>query len=423
MNKIDLSPLRKNFPALNKEFKGGKRIYLDGAGGTQLPQSVIDAMLDYMVNNNGNYGGFFETSMATDTMLIEVRKSMADFLNAPTWKEILIGPNMTTLTFSLVWSISREIKPGDEVIIDRTGHGGNIDAWRCLEEYGAVIKYLEFDKSDCTLDYRQAEKIISNKTKIIAVGLASNATGTINDIRRLAELAHGHNAMLFVDAVHAVPHIPIDVVSLGADFLACSAYKFFGPHAGFIWGKADHLERLDPHRPWSEISIEIPSKYILGTPNMEGMAGTIATIEYLAGIGVEYGQGFTEAYKGYSGRRLQLKTAMAAITEYERELGIILNEGLKKKKGLKVYGITDPARFNSRCPTFSFTLEGHTSEEICKKMNEKNIFVWNGVDGFGAYELVKALDITKYGGLLRVSIEHYNTVEEIERFLEVLEGL
>ena len=210
-------------------------------------------MVNYLINDNGNYGGHFDTSISTDEMLINVRKIMADFLNAPSWKEILIGPNMTTLTFSLVWSIAKEIKPGDEILLDRTAHGGNIDAWHCLEEYGAVIKYIEFHQEDCTLDYDQAKKLIGDKTKIIAVGLASNATGTINDIKRLAGLAHKHGTMVFVDAVHAAPHIPMDVVDLDADFLSCSAYKFFGPHVGFIWGKAQHLERIDPHRPWAEI--------------------------------------------------------------------------------------------------------------------------------------------------------------------------
>jgi cysteine desulfurase family protein (TIGR01976 family) len=423
MSTVDLSPLRKHFPALNKEFNGKKRIYLDGAGGTQVSQSVIDAMTAYLVNDNGNYGGYFDTSIATDEILVRVRERMADFLNAPSWKEIIIGPNMTTLTFNLARSISKEIKPGDEVLLDRTAHGGNIDAWRCLEEKGAVIKYIEFNKKDCTLDYDMAGKLIGNKTKIIAVGLASNATGTINDVKRLSGFAHKYGAMIFVDSVHAAPHIPIDVVSLDADFIACSAYKFFGPHVGFIWGKTEHLERLDPERPWAEISLEIPSKYVLGTPNMEGFAGTIAALEYLEMIGKEYGAKFKDIYPGFKGRRLELKKAMSAIVEYERMLGLKLYEGLKKKEGLKVCGITDPDNYKWRCHTFSFTLKGYTSAEICKKMNEKGIFVWNGEEGFGAYELVKYLDLVKTGGLLRVCLEHYNTVAEIDAFLEELYSL
>ncbi len=419
MTVIDLTPQRKYFPALNKEVKGKYRIFLDGAGGTQVPQSVIDAMVNYMIDNNGNYGGYFDTSIATDKMLIEVRKSAADFINAPSWKEILIGPNMTTLTFSLVWSISRNIKPGDEVVVTRMDHGANIDSWRSLEEYGAKVKFIEINDSDCTLDYELAAKVITPKTKIVAAGLASNATGTINDIKKLASLAHKVGALIFVDAVHYAPHFPIDVVKLDADFLVCSAYKFFGPHVGFVWGKMEHLKRIDPKRPWPEYS-EVPSKYVLGTPNMEGLSGAIAAIDYLASIGTKFGKKFEADYANFSGKQLELKKGMSAIAEYERVLGERLNIGLKKIKGLRVYGITDENKLDGRCPTFSFFLEGHTSEELCRKMNKENIYVWNGVDGFGALELMKHFDLVKRGGLLRVSIEHYNTIEEIDKFLEVL---
>jgi len=424
MSKIDLSPVRKRFPALDLEIEGKKRIYLDGAGGTQVPQSVIDAMTKYLIYDNGNYGGYFDTSIATDKMLIDVRKSLADFFNAPSYKEVILGPNMTTLTFSLVWTISKTIKPGDEIVISRMGHGGNIDAWACLEEYGAKIRFLEIDEKDCTLDYDLAEKIINPKTKMVAVGLASNATGTINDIKRLAGLSHKVGAKIFVDAVHFAPHLPMDVVDLDADFLACSAYKFFGPHCGFIWGKSEILEELDPHRPWPEFA-DVPDKFNLGTPNMEGLAGTIAALEYLASIGKEYGTKFEKKYKdlGFEGERLELKKAMSAIGEYELELAKRLNEGLSEVKDLRVYGITDEKDFDKRCPTFSFTLKGYTSVEICKKMNSEGIFVWNGLEGFGALELVKYLKLVERGGLLRVSIEHYNTEEEIDKFLEVLNTL
>jgi cysteine desulfurase family protein (TIGR01976 family) len=422
MEKIDLSLLRKQFPALGREVNGKKRIFLDGAGGTQMPQSVIDAMVGYIINDNGNYGGYFDTSIATDKMLVDVRKSIADFVNGPSWKEVLIGPNMTTLTFSLVWAISKEIKPGDEVILSRMGHGGNIDAWKSLENYGATVKYIEINEEDCTLDYDMAAKLITPKTKIVTAGLASNATGTINDIAKLADMAHKVGAMIFVDAVHYAPHLPMDVVELDADFLSCSAYKFFGPHVGFIWGKMEHLERLDPYRPWPDYA-EVPSKYVLGTPNMEGLTGAIAAIDYLAGIGKDYGEKFESGYSSFSGRRLEIKKGMSAIGEYELELSKKLNKGLKEIKGLKIYGITDEERFNWRCPTFSFTLEGYTSGDICRKMNEAGIYVWNGEEGFGALELVKYLDLMKIGGLLRVSIEHYNTEEEIDRFLEVLRAL
>jgi cysteine desulfurase family protein (TIGR01976 family) len=422
MNNIDLSPLRKYFPALSKKVNGKKRIFLDGAGGTQVPQSVIDAMVRYMIYDNGNYGGYFDTSMATDEMLIEVRKSVADFINAPLWEEVTIGPNMTTLTFSLVWSISGTIKPGDEVVVTIMDHGANIDSWRSLSEYGAVVRFIEINRDDCTLDYEMAERIISPKTKIVAAGLASNATGTVNDIKRLAEIAHKAGAMIFVDAVHYAPHLPIDVIKLDVDFLACSAYKFFGPHVGFVWGKMEHLKRINPHRPWPEDNA-VPGKYILGTPNMEGFTGAIAAIDYLAGIGTRYGKQFESIFPQFSGRRLELKKGMSAIGEYEKGLALRLNNGLKKIKGLKVYGITDENMFDWRCPTFSITLNGYTSAEICRRMNQEGIFVWNGEEGFGALELVKYLGLLESGGLLRISIEHYNTEIEIDRCLEVLDKL
>ena len=225
-------------------------------------------MGDYQINNNGNYGGNFDTSIASDKLNKDVRKGMADFLNAPSWKEILLGPNMTTLTFSLVWTMSKYINPGDEILLDRSAHGANIESWKCLAEYGAVIKFIDFNEPDCRLNYDMAEKLIGNKTKLIAVGLTSNLTGTINDIKRLASKAHKYGALIFADAVQAAPHIPIDVIDLEVDFLACSAYKFFGPHVGFIWGKAEHLEKMDPRRAWPEIDTDIPEKYILGTPNL-----------------------------------------------------------------------------------------------------------------------------------------------------------
>lgn len=422
MERINLSPVREQFPALHKKVNGKNRIFLDGAGGTQMPQTVIDAMNTYIINNNGNYGGYFDTSIATDKILIDVRKSIADFINASTWEEILIGPNMITLTFSLAWAISKKIKTNDEIILSRMGHGGNIDTWKSLENYGAKIKYIEINEEDCTLNYDMVSKLITSKTKIIAVGLASNATGTINDVKKLAEMAHNVGARIFVDAVHYAPHFPIDVISLNADFLACSAYKFFGPHVGFLWGKKKHLEKINPYRPWPDYS-NVPTKYVLGTPNTEGLAGAIAATDYIAKIGINYGKKFELDYKNFSGRRLELKKGMSAIGEYELELGIRLNHGLKNISGLKVYGITDEGKFNWRCPTFSFTLKGFTSADICRRMNSEGIFVWNGEDGFGALELVKYLNLLERGGLLRVSIEHYNIKEEIDKFLEVLNTL
>lgn len=422
MGKIDLTPLREQFPALQKVVGGRNRIYLDGAGGTQVPRVVIDAMLDYMVNTNANYGGYFKTSIETDRMLVDIRKDVADFINAPSWEEIILGPNMTTLTFNIAWALSKNLKPGDEVVVTRLDHGANIDAWKSLQDYGAIIRYIEINKEDCTLDYEMASRMINPKTKIVAAGLASNAVGTVNNARMLAKLAHDAGALIFLDAVHYAPHFPIDVEGLKCDFLVYSAYKCFGPHVGFLWGKKELLEEINPYRPWPSHN-QVPQKYTLGTPNMEGFAGARAAISYIASIGEMYGQELKSKFPGFEGRRLNLKLGMAAIAEYELGLSRMLNQGLKDIGHVKVYGITDPERLGERCPTYSFTTDWMTSADICRKMSGEEIYVWNGEDGLGALELVEYLDIVKIGGLLRVSIEHYNTKAEIERFLGVLEGI
>lgn len=422
MKKIDLTTVRKKFPALQKTINGRKRIFFDGAGGTQVPQVVLDAMFDYMVDTNANYGGCFKTSVETDKMLIDTRKDVADFINAPSWEEIILGPNMTTLTYTMVWALSRRLKPGDEVVVTRLDHGANIDSWKALQDSGAVIKYIEINDEDCTLNYEMAQELITPKTRLVACGLASNAVGTVNDVKKLAKLAHNAGALIYVDAVHYAPHFPIDVMKLGCDFLSYSGYKCFGPHVGFLWGRKEHLAGLDPYRPWPSFN-EVPYKYNLGTPNMEGFAGSRAAIGYLADIGDKYGQEFKSKFSGFEGKRLSLKTGMAAIAEYELGLSRRMNKGLKEITKLKVYGITDQQRLTERCPTYSFTLGGITSAEICKRLSDKDIYVWNGEDGLGALELVEYLDIVKIGGLLRVSIEHYNTEAEIDRFLDVLDSL
>ena len=422
MKKIDLSPVRKQFPALQKIVNGKKRIFFDGGGGTQVPQVVLDAMAAYMVDSNANYSGLFKTSLETEKMLVDIRKDVADFLNAPSWEEIILGPNMTTLTYTILWALSRDLKPGDEVVVSRLDHGANIDPWTALREKGVVVKYIEIDPEDCTLDYDMANDLITSKTRLVAVGLASNAVGTINDAQRLAEFAHNVGALIYVDAVHYAPHFPIDVQELDCDFLVFSGYKCFGPHVGFLWGRMEHLRELDPYRPWPSVD-KVPQKYNLGTPNMEGFAGARAAFGYLAEIGEQYGREFRSKFPGFTGKRLNLKTGMEAIAEYELGLSRIMNEELGEMENVHVYGITDPERLTQRCPTYSFTLEGMTSAEICRRMSDEDIYVWNGEDGLGAMELVDYLDVVRIGGLLRVSIEHYNTEDEVYRFIEVLDSL
>ncbi len=419
MDRINLTPLRKQFPALQITDNGKKRIFLDGAGGTRVPQAVLDAMRNYMVGMNANSGGRFKTSEDTDEMLIGIREDVADFLNAPSWREIITGPNMTNLTYTLMWALARRMKRDDEIVVTRLDHGANIDSWKSLQDFGVKIKYIEIKDDDCTLMYDMAADLITPKTKLVAVGLVSNLVGTINDVKRLGKLAHDAGALMFVDAVHCAPHLPLDVVDIGCDFLVYSAYKCFGPHVGFLWGKKELLDEFDPYRPWPSHN-EVPYKYNLGTPNMEGFAGARASINNLENVGKQYGSKFKNEFPGFSGRRLNLKTAMAAIAAYELGLSRRLNEGLRLIKNLKVYGIKDTGRLRERCPTYSFTLKEKSPAYISKRMSDEGIYVWNGEYGLGALELLEYLDLVKIGGLLRVSIEHYNTEEEIDRFLEVL---
>lgn len=423
MDNNDIKKLRKQFPSIQKILNGKNRVFLDGAGGTQVPQIVIDAMINYLVTNNSNQTGVFKTSLETEKLLVDVRKCVSDFINAPSWEEIIIGPNMTTITYGVVFAFSRLLKPGDEVVVSRLDHGANIDTWKALIDFGIKIKYLEVNPEDCTLDYELAEKIINPKTKLIAVGLASNAVGTVNDVKRLGQLAHNNGALIYIDAVHFAPHFPIDVMDLDCDFLVCSAYKFYGPHVGFAWGKREYLEMLKPYKPWP-VFHKVPDKFSTGTPNMEGFAGAIAAIEFIAKLGEQYGYQFNSKFPGFSGRRLDIKKGMSVIAEHGIELGKRLMDGLKEIKGLRVYGITDSNKFDKRCPTFSFVKEGITSTEIARIMDKHDIYVWSAVDGFGALELVELLDVVeKYEGLLRVSIEIYNTEEEIDLFLDVLKSI
>lgn len=314
------------------------------------------------------------------------------------------------------------MKQGDEVVVTRLDHSANIDSWKSLEDRGVTVKYLDINREDCTLDYEMAARIINPQTRLVAVGQASNAVGTVNDVNKITQLAHNEGALVYVDAVHHAPHFPIDVQDIGCDFLVFSEYKCFGPHVAFLWGKMEHLDRINPYRPWPSYD-KVPYKYNSGTPNMEGFAGARAAFGYLADLGDKYGGIFKSAYPDFRGKRLSYKTGMAAIAEYEFVLSGKLNSGLKEIKKLKVYGITDSERLRERCPTYSFTLEGITSNDICRKMSKENIYVWNGEDGLGALDLVKYFDIVKIGGLLRVSLEHYNTLGEINRFLEVLDSI
>lgn len=405
---FDPQTVRPHFPALAEQVAGRPAVFFDAPGGTQVPQSVIDAIGDYLRHSNANAHGAFVTSRRTDAVLSGAHAAMADLLGcAP--EETVLGHNMTTLTFALSRAIGRTIAPGDEVVVTRLDHDANVAPWRALEERGALIREVDVDVEDCTLDMADLEAKIGPRTKVVAIGYASNAVGTINDVRRAAELARAAGALSFVDAVHYAPHGPIDVAAIGCDFLACSVYKFFGPHVGALYGRREHLERLQPYkvRPASNAS---PDRWMTGTQNHEGLAGAIAAVDYMAGLGGAAAPG--------ESRRSALVRAMTVVKEYERGLSERLVAGLLAIPGLTFYGIRDPERFGSRTPTVAFRMERHSPAEIAAYLGERGVFVWNG--NYYALGLTERLGVEESGGMVRVGLAHYNTAEEIDYLLECL---
>jgi len=393
---------------------------MDGPGGTQVHSSVIEAMGRYFTEANSNAGGLFLYSQRTGETEASARRALADFLNASRPEEIVFGPNMTSLTFNLSRAIGRTLSPGDEIVVTRLDHDANIAPWRALEERGVVIRHADFDPSDCTLDMGSLEEAITTRTRLVAMGYASNAVGTINDVAQAASLAHAAGALVYVDAVHYAPHGPIDVQELDCDFLVCSVYKFFGPHVGALYGRFDLLESLPAYkvRPAHD---EPPHKFETGTLSFESMAGATAAVDYLASVGRRYGAELATYHTGFKGRRLDLKTGMDAIRAYETGLCQRLLGGMQEIPGLRIYGITDPMRLDQRVPTLSFTLEGISPQQIVRRLNDANIFAWDG--NFYALAVTERLGLEDRGGLLRVGLVHYNTAEEVDLLLGVLEDM
>ena len=419
----DLSSVRSHFPALQQTDDHGRTFaFFDGPGGTQVPQAVIDAMVSYYTHANSNTHGNFLYSARTDKTVTAAREAMADFLNAPSPQEIIFGPSMTNLTFNLSRVIGGQFEAGDEVLVTRLDHDANISPWLALQERGVAVKFIDIDVEDCTLDIAHFESLLNPKTKLVAVGYASNAVGTINPVKAISDAAHAVDALVWIDAVHYAPHGPIDVQAIGCDFLACSTYKFFGPHMGVVWGRCDLLEALPAYkvRPADD---NPPDKFETGTGNFEGMAGATAAINYLAGVGDTHGADFEAdwAAVGFHGRRLSLKKAMSAIQMYERSLFERLIDGLTDISGVQVYGILDQAAFENRAPTLAFTKDGVDTAAIAKALGEQSIFVWDG--HYYAIEVVKRLGLYDEGGMVRVGIAHYNTAAEVDRLLSVVREL
>lgn len=404
---LDLAQVRSQFPAL-----ASGAIFFDNPGGTQVARPVVERMTDYLLHHNANHGGAFATSVASDAILHEAHAAMADFLGAARPEEIVFGANMTTLTFAFSRALGRLLQPGDEIVVTRLDHDADIAPWLLLaEDRGAAVKWVDFREADCTLDMADFEAQISDRTKIVACGYASNAVGTINDVRAVVGMAHAAGAVCFVDAVQYAPHGPLDVQALGCDFLVCSAYKFFGPHVGILYGQHHWLDTLRAYkvRPAGN---EPPDKWETGTQNHEGLAGTLGAIEYFEWLG---GRQPGEA------RRPALQRAMKLLADYERELGAYLIAGLQTIKGLKIWGITDPAQFQQRVPTVSFTLAGWHPRHIAERLAAEKIYVWDG--NYYALAVMERLGLEGKGGMVRVGLAHYNTQAEVDRLIEALRGL
>ena len=409
---IDLDWVRAQFPSLSQTVNGHPATFLDGPGGTQVPQRVIDAISGYLKRDNANTCGAYATSRHTDAMIAGARSAMADFLGCDA-DEIVFGPNMTSLTFAISRAIGRELEAGDEIVLTHLDHDANISPWRALEERGVIIRMAEIREDDCTLDMDDLAGKITDRTKLVAAGYASNAVGTINDVKEIMRLAHQRGAMAYIDAVHYAPHGAIDVRALDCDFLVCSTYKFFGPHMGVLYGKREHLKRLQPYKVRANTNA-IPNRWEWGTLNHECIAGISACVDYLAELG-------RRVNSSAANRRSAVLAAYDAIHRHERGLMESLMRGLLAIPALKLYGISDPKRFDQRCPTFAVRIEGYSPLELATQLGERGFFTWDG--NYYALNLTERLDVEKDGGFLRIGLAHYNTVDEVERFVAALEKI
>jgi len=415
---LDIAWVRSQFPALAQTVSGHPAVFFDGPGGTQVPQRVIDAISDYLRRDNANTDGAYSTSRRTNAMLASARAAMADFLNCSA-DEIVFGQNMTALTYAMSRAIGRDLGPGDEILVTRLDHDANVSPWLALEEKGVTVRWAEIHEEDCTLDMADLASKINEKTKLVAVGYASNAVGTINPVKEVVRLAHAAGALAYVDAVHYGPHGLIDVAALDCDFLVCSTYKFFGPHMGVLFGKREHLQRLRPYkvRPLTDA---IPNRWEWGTLNHECIAGITACVDYIADLGRRVHPYLSEPRAAT--RRAAIVAAFEAIHHYEHGLMERMISGLLRIPGLKLYGITDPARFEERCPTLAVRMANQTADQtplaLATKLGDRGFFTWDG--NYYALNLTERLDVEKSGGFLRIGLVHYNTVEEVDRLLGAL---
>jgi cysteine desulfurase family protein (TIGR01976 family) len=418
MPSFDADALRAEFPALAREQDGRPVVFLDGPGGTQVPQRVIDAVAGYLRDTNANAGGAFRTSELSDAMADEAHAAVADFLGAASPEEIKFGYNMSTLTLHIGRSIGATLEPGDEIVVTTLDHEANVSTWRAMAaDRGVIVRTVDIHPDDVTLDLEDLESKLNERTRLVAVGYASNAVGTVNPVREIVARAHEVGALTYVDAVAFAPHGPIDVRALDTDFLVCSAYKWFGPHLGALYGKAEVLERLPAYkvRPAHD-------RFETGTAAFEAIAGTLAATDYLRDVGRSFGDvtGAPGAEHA-SERRRELVAGMTAIRRYEEELVTRLIDGLERIDGITIHGITDRSAFASRVPTVSISIAGMHPRAAAEALARQGVYAWDG--DFYATSLIERLGKAEAGGVLRLGLVHYNTASEVDRALEALAGL
>jgi cysteine desulfurase family protein (TIGR01976 family) len=414
---LNLTEIRSKFPGLARPA-----IFLDNPAGTQMAQASLDRMSEYAIKTNANHGGVFATSRESDASVDTARQAVADFLHAARPEEIVFGANMTTLTLHISRSIARRLDPGDTIVVTHLDHDANITPWTlAAEDRGCRVEWVDFDVEDGALKLDTLEKALEKKPKLVAVGYASNALGTINPVKQIAEMAHAAGAWVYVDAVQYAPHGPIDVQDLDVEFLVCSAYKFYGPHVGMLYGRYELLDELKAYkvRPASDLP---PEKFETGTANFEGIAGVLGALEYFKRFGEVYGQPYAERYaERYSGQARLLKQGMAAMRAYEYELSKTMLEGFAQIPGLRIYGNADSRNVEQRVPTIAVNLEGIHPRKLAELLDEQGIYVWDG--NYYALAVTERLGVEDSGGMVRIGAAHYNTLDEISRLLEVLRSI
>jgi len=418
--KYDVNYIRKQFPALELKVNGFPAAFFDGPGGTQVPQRVINAMVDYLIRCNANSGGSFVTSQNSDQAINGARLALADFLGCSA-EEVAFGQNMTTLNYQLAFALGREAGKRNEILITEIDHEANRGPWLSLAERGFKILEARFDPDSCTLDLDDFKNKLSEKTLVAAFNYASNGIGTVSDVDQMIQMAHGVGAVTVLDAVHYALHGPVDVRALDTDYLICSAYKFFGPHIGIFYGRRDRFEQLPAYRLRVQ-SDQIPYRIETGTLNHEGIAGAGEAVEFIADIGMQFSQAGvdfeTSVDQSWSERRRNVVLGMETMERYEQPLAQKMLDALASIKRVKVFG---PPTGHPRTSTVSFIIEGLSSDQVAAELGQKGIFVWDG--HFYAARLVEKLGLEKIGGLVRVGLSPYNTEEEIERLLEEVKRL